>query len=460
MGLFFFPRGGSAHVARSLAQAAPSHGIALTLAAGSQGEPGEPSHAPTFFAGFDVQPVEVGLDEPQRPAIAFLPTYEEGASAGERLIARVDERSYERIVEAWIVALRRACSQGVDILHLNHLTPIHEAALRAFADVPIVTHLHGTELALLERIERGCGPPLGHARAWAERMRRWANASARVIVSAPALAEEARALLGLERDRLICLANGVDTNTFARRPLSPEDRCALWQRWLGEEPKGWRPGRGPGSVSYSEADLHRFRDGAPIVLYVGRYTEVKCLPLLIHAWARVRTQRGRDATLVLVGGYPGEYEGEHPIEVIETLAAQNIFLAGWRGQLDVAAALNASDLLVLPSARESFGLVLVEAMACGLPVIATDCAGPRSIVEHDRTGWLVPPNDREALTEAINHALQNPKERRRRGTLAHQHARERYTWAAIANQLATIYHDIRSDKPRTDPPSPGRRRRA
>ena len=70
-------------------------------------------------------------------------------------------RSYERIVEAWIVALRRACSQGVDILHLNHLTPIHEAALRAFADVPIVTHLHGTELALLERIERGCGHPWG-----------------------------------------------------------------------------------------------------------------------------------------------------------------------------------------------------------------------------------------------------------------------------------------------------------
>ena len=245
MGLFFYPRGGSAHVARSLAQAAPSHGIALTLAAGSQGEPGEPSHAPTFFAGFDVQPVEVGLDEPQRPAIAFLPTYEEGASAGERLIARVDERSYERIVEAWIVALRRACSQGVDILHLHHLTPIHEAALRAFADVPIVTQLHGTELALLERIERGCGPPLGHARAWAERMRSWANASARVIVSAPALAEEARALLGLERDRLICLANGVDTNTFACRPLSPEARCALWQRWLGEEPRAGGPVAGP-----------------------------------------------------------------------------------------------------------------------------------------------------------------------------------------------------------------------
>jgi glycosyltransferase involved in cell wall biosynthesis len=446
MGLFFFPRGGSAHVARSLAGAAPSHGISLSLVAGSRGEPGEPSHAPTFFAGLDVQPVEVGLDEPQRPAIAFLPTYEEGASAGERLVARVDERSYERIVEAWIVALRRARPEGVDVLHLHHLTPIQEAALRAFADVPIVTHLHGTELALLERIECGPGPPLQHARAWAERMRKWANASARVIVSAPALAEEARALLGLERDRLICLANGVDTDTFACRPLSPEDRSAFWRRWLWEEPNGWRPGRGPGSVSYSEADLQRFGDRGPIVLYVGRYTEVKRLPLLIRAWTRLRAQRGRDPTLVLVGGYPGEYEGKHPIEVIETLAAHNIFLAGWRDQLDVAAALNASDLLVLPSARESFGLVLVEAMACGLPVIATDCAGPRSIVEHGHTGWLVPPNNEEALTEAINHALQNPNERQRRGTLAHQHAHQKYTWAAVTNQLATIYHDIRQEQ--------------
>ena len=244
------------------------------------------------------------------------------------------------------------------------------------------------------------------------------------------------------------------SSALARGPL----RALAASGW-GRSPRAGGP-VGARQRQLQRGDLHRFRDGAPIVLYVGRYTEVKRLPLSSTPGRECAPQRGRDATLVLVGGYPGEYEGEHPIEVIETLAAQNIFLAGWREQLDVAAALNASDLLVLPSARESFGLVLVEAMACGLPVIATDCAGPRSIVEHDRTGWLVPPDDREALTEAINHALQKPKERRRRGTLAHQHARERYTWAAIANQLATIYHDIRSDKPRTDPPSPGRRRRA
>jgi D-inositol-3-phosphate glycosyltransferase len=91
MALFFHPRGGSAHVVRSLVHAAPAQGIVLRLAAGSPGKPGELSHAPTFFAGLDIQPVEIGLDEPQRPAIAFLPTYEEAASPGERFFARVDE---------------------------------------------------------------------------------------------------------------------------------------------------------------------------------------------------------------------------------------------------------------------------------------------------------------------------------------------------------------------------------
>jgi glycosyltransferase involved in cell wall biosynthesis len=147
--------------------------------------------------------------------------------------------------------------------------------------------------------------------------------------------------------------------------------------------------------------------------------------------------------LVLLGGYPGEWEGEHPIEVIQRLEARNVFLAGWRDQREVAAALNASDLLVLPSARESFGLVLVEAMASGLPVIATDCAGPRSIVEHGETGWLLPPDDEQALAQAINEALAKPEERRRRGTIALQRARDRYAWSAAANRLDTIYRNLR-----------------
>ena len=71
-----------------------------------------------------------------------------------------------------------------------------------------------------------------------------------------------------------------------------------------------------------------------------------------------------------------------------------VFLAGWRPHEELPQALNAADALVLPSVAEAFGLVLVEAMACGLPVIACRAHGPAAIVADGRTGWLIGPTTR------------------------------------------------------------------
>jgi glycosyltransferase involved in cell wall biosynthesis len=79
--------------------------------------------------------------------------------------------------------------------------------------------------------------------------------------------------------------------------------------------------------------------------------------------------------------------------------------------------MNAADLLVLPSVAEAFGLVLVEAMACGLPVIAVDAHGPAKIVEPE-TGWLVPPDDETALADALVVSANDLMERQRRGAYA------------------------------------------
>ena len=103
----------------------------------------------------------------------------------------------------------------------------------------------------------------------------------------------------------------------------------------------------------------------PVLLYVGRFTEVKRLPLLIEAYARARPGFARRAPLVIVGGFPGEWEGEHPLEAIERVGARDVFLAGWHGHDELPAFLAASDVVVLPSVREQFGQVLVEGMACG-----------------------------------------------------------------------------------------------
>jgi len=97
----------------------------------------------------------------------------------------------------------------------------------------------------------------------------------------------------------------------------------------------------------------------------------------------VRWRLGRPAPLVLVGGHPGEWEGEHPLATVRRIGNRPVFLAGWRLHEELPQALNAADALVLPSVAEAFGLVLVEAMACGLPVIARWMPGPAAMVAEE-----------------------------------------------------------------------------
>jgi len=68
---------------------------------------------------------------------------------------------------------------------------------------------------------------------------------------------------------------GVDPARFTRRPLAQTDRFAFWRRWLVDEPRGWDMSGRPGSVVYDEQDLAPFQSGAPVLLYVGRFTAVK-----------------------------------------------------------------------------------------------------------------------------------------------------------------------------------------
>ncbi len=182
-----------------------------------------------------------------------------------------------------------------------------------------------------------------------------------------------------------------------------------------------------------------------MLLYVGRYTEVKRIPLLIRAYARAKPRFEMRAPLVLLGGYPGEWEGKHPLEVIEEMGVDDVFLAGWRGHKDLPRGLNASDVVVLPSVREQFGQVLVEGMACGLPVIAKDAYGPAEIVDHGETGWLVPPDDEEALADALVDAVNDPGKRARKGEAAYEVSHDRYAWPSLAANVAEVYDQVRSE---------------
>jgi glycosyltransferase involved in cell wall biosynthesis len=181
-----------------------------------------------------------------------------------------------------------------------------------------------------------------------------------------------------------------------------------------------------------------------VALYVGRFTAVKRIGLLIRAWSAARERFERPASLVIVGGHPGEWEGEHPWETIESTRAQDVYLAGWHPHEELPDFLVASDLVVLPSVREQFGAVLVEGMACGLPVIAVDRWGPGEIVDDGRTGWLVEPDDEAEMTEALIAAVNDGEERRRRGAAAYDAAHDRYAWPASAERLGGILDEART----------------
>jgi glycosyltransferase involved in cell wall biosynthesis len=426
--LMFFPRGGSATVARALARELPARGWESTILSGSLPGYGD---AERFYAGLDVHAArfEPAGDVPMHPS------YEDRRDAPDRVFAAIDDEGCERHVAAWAELLDEAGAASADVLHLHHLTPINEAAARVAPDVPIVGHLHGTELLMLETIAEGRAPATWvHADAWAQRMREWAGACRRIILLSPTQRARTRDLLGVAPERCVVLPNGFDPRTFDRRPV---DRRARWHDALVAHPKGWAPDRPEGSIAYAPADAEHVAASA-VVLYVGRFTSVKRVGLLIRAWQRAEARFERPGSLVILGGHPGEWEDEHPADVIDATGARHVYLAGWRLHEELPEFLNAADVVVLPSVREQFGAVLVEGMACGRPAIAVDRYGPAEIVDDGETGWLVEPDDEEALAAALVHAVNDPDERDRRGRAAYAVARRRYGWPSIAARLGDL----------------------
>jgi len=454
--LQFFPRGGSSHVARALARELPAHDWAVTLVSGSRRDHGAQSDAREFYGGLDVRPVDFDAAlaardplEPPPGAAPMQPSFEDRPGAPDVVYAKLDEAAYGRQVTAWARALADAGAAQADVLHLHHLTPLHAAAAAVAPQTPVVGHLHGTELLMLEAI--AAGPPASwtHAGTWARRMGEWARGCARLLVLSPSQIERAARLLGIDPARCVVVPNGFEPERIRRVEL---DRDVHWRTHLVERPRGWRPGGTPGSIRYTGDDVECLAAG-PVILSVGRFTAVKRTGLLIEAFAAARKRFAQPASLVLVGGHPGEWEGEHPLQTVERIGATGVFLAGWHEHDTLPLFLSASDVLALASVREQFGQVLVEAMAAELPLVAVDRFGPAEIVEPGRTGWLVEPDDRDGLADALVAAVNDPAERARRGAQARGVALERYAWPALAGRVGDLFDEVARARPRPPPGS-------
>ena len=186
------------------------------------------------------------------------------------------------------------------------------------------------------------------------------------------------------------------------------------------------PPPGDGAPGPGDRDLIAWwRGGERALVAVGALKPAKAYDDMLAALAEVR--RTLDARLVVVGEGPlrAELEGE----IARLDLADGVRLAGFRA--DPAPLVRSADLFVLSSRREGFGNVIVEAMGCGVPVVATDCrSGPREILAGGRHGTLAPPADPAALAAAIRLALDAPVDadalRRRAADFAPQGAAEAY----------------------------------
>lgn len=178
----------------------------------------------------------------------------------------------------------------------------------------------------------------------------------------------------------------------------------------------------------------------PILAYAGRFDANKGIDCLVKAFARLEG----DVHLAIAGGCDAATRDSAEFRRISGmvrafgLAPRTTFLGKLEPQR-LALLYSAADLCVVPSHYESFGLVAIESMGCGTPVVASRVGGLQYTVRHQETGWLVPARDAEALAMACERLLGDEAARRRMGARALAHVRQSFTWTRIAERLEAVY---------------------
>ena len=181
-----------------------------------------------------------------------------------------------------------------------------------------------------------------------------------------------------------------------------------------------------------------------MLLYVGRIEPLKGIDTLIHAIAHLKSQ-GIKVCLAVIGGESDQTETNKSEEMIRLQSIREnagiselVTFLGTRSQDTLPYYYSAAEAVVVPSYYESFGMVALEAMACGTPVVASQVGGLAFLVQDGITGFTVPVDEPLALADRLRILTTNPELQHKMGREAAEFARN-YSWEKIADQIVNIY---------------------
>ena len=334
---------------------------------------------------------------------------------------------YDRLPEFTKKLQERVRAEGLryELIHAHYWLSAQVAhTLAAEWRIPRIQMFHTLGLVKREVMDEDVD---GESDIRIEIERRAVRESAAVTAASEIEASELRSLYGADPSRVTIIPCGVDPEVF--RPMRQADAREVLGRDQCER----------------------------LILFVGRIEQIKGIDVLLRALGRLFARRAdlkNEVCLVIVGGAldPGDDapETEKIFElrrlVHEHRMEDNVSFVGSRDQRDLARYYAAADLCAVPSLTESFGLVALESMACGTPVVGTRVGGLQTIIEEGRSGLLVPAGDVVALSAAIERVL---SDHRLRTHLAHgaREAAEGYTWRRVGDRITELYDRVLAKNP-------------
>lgn len=298
------------------------------------------------------------------------------------------------------VVKREARDFNADLIHCQHLWVAPYAA--KLTGIPYVITAHGTDIKGYKKDKRYRHIALKGA-AGAEK----------IITISDQVHEEVKKYYFTDEDKLKKIMNGVDDKIF--KPLDL-DRLKVLKKYI----KGIK------------------KDPPYLITFVGKLTDFKGVDLLIDAAAEYEEKFPGVMTLII-----GDGELRSSLkERTEKLELKNIHFLGNLPQTELPALYSIADISVVPSRLEPFGLVAVEALACGTPVIASRAGGLPDFINDD-VGRLFEMNSSEDLAEKITDALEND-DKKHKGKYAADYALNNFSWHRVIDEVISVYESVLS----------------